>query len=210
MGLVPGGPWQRGFLLASQESDGGHGLEITVTDLAREQASWWIANIRAAAEHAPITDPRPMESMLTRKVFTDTAGGSSSSIKNGVGGFCPPFNWFYFPWPPLIRENRGNIYGVRFAHKLSCLEGFGVLLGLVTIPDVARNRGLEIRTDNAGFVGIFKKKHSACTYSYTIAKAEYDVACGLACKVNVVKTPRVSGVGEEVADALSKGDWERA
>ena len=33
---------------------------------------------------------------------------------------------------------------------------------------------------------------------------------GLACKVIVVKTRRCSGPGEESADALSKGDWDRA
>ena len=37
-----------------------------------------------------------------------------------------------------------------------------------------------------------------------------DIATGLACKLNVVKTRRCSGTGEEAADSLSKGDWEHA
>ena len=45
MNLVPGGAWQRGFLLAMQDKDGNHGAEVIVTDLAREQAAWWLANI---------------------------------------------------------------------------------------------------------------------------------------------------------------------
>ena len=114
------------------------------------------------------------------------------------------------PWPALVRENRENIFGVRFGHKLSCLEGFGGLLSLVTIPDIARNNEVDIRIDNSGFVGIYKKKHSSCPYAYTVAKAINDIAHGLACKVSVSKTPRVSGDEEIVADALSKGDWERA
>ena len=75
------------------------------------------------------------------------------------------------------------MYGVKFAHKLSCLEGVACLIGLITIPSIARNSDIEIFTDNAGFVGIFKKKHSVCPYAYTIAKAIADVAEGLACRV---------------------------
>ena len=43
-----------------------------------------------------------------------------------------------------------------------------------------------------------------------MAKALNDIATGLACKLNVVKTRRCSGTGEEAADSLSKGDWEHA
>ena len=69
---------------------------------------------------------------------------------------------------------------------------------------------MDIKIDNAGFVGIYRKKHSSCPYAYTVTKAKYDVSLGLACKVTVSKTPRVSGIGEVVADALSKGDWNTA
>ena len=99
---------------------------------------------------------------------------------------------------------------MKFGHKLSCLEGFGGLLGLVTVPNIARNNEVDIKIDNSGFVGIYRKKHSSCPYAYTVAKAINDIACGLACKVTVSKTLRVSGNEEIVADALSKGDWERA
>ena len=114
------------------------------------------------------------------------------------------------PWSTLVRENRENILGVKFGHKLSCLEGFGGLLGLVTIPDIARNKEVDIRIDNSGFVGIYRKRHSSCPYAYTIAKAIYDVGRGLACRVSVSKTPRLSGKEDIIADALSEGDWEKA
>ena len=92
--------------------------------------------------------------------------------------------WFYVPWPTIIRENRQNSLGVKFAHKLSCLEGFSSLLGLVMVPDLARNNEIMLPNDNAGFVHVFQKKHSSCPYTYTVAKALYDVANGLNCKVN--------------------------
>jgi hypothetical protein len=148
--------------------------------------------------------------MLAQIFFTDAVGGSKSKIKNGAGGFCPPNAWFYNAWPRLIRENRSNSLGVKFASKLCVLEGFASLLGLVTIPDVARNSEVHLMCDNAGFVAVYKKKHSLCPYSYAIAKAINDVSDGLGCKMQLVKTRRCSGQGEVVADALSKGDWEVA
>ena len=184
-------------------------MEVEVSDLAREQAGLWVEIIRAAQEHSPIPDPRLMSSMLSRKVFTDAAGGARDRLRNGVGGICPPYNWFYMPWPALVRENKMNSLGVRFASKMSCLEGFGALLGLVTIPDIARNAEIELMVDNVGFVMVYAKKHSSCPYTYTIAKAIYDVSLDLACHVRVTRTARVSGTGEEVADALSKGEWDR-
>ena len=84
------------------------------------------------------------------------------------------------------------------------------LVGLASMPNLARNKEVDIMCDNAGFVGIYQKKHCSCPYTYTIAKALFDVAKGLGCRVRVKKTPRISGHGEMVADALSKGDWGRA
>ena len=122
----------------------------------------------------------------------------------------PTTQLFYMPWPALVRNNRENSLGVKFGNKLCCLEGFGGLLGLVTIPDLARNSEVIIHCDNAGFVAVYKKKHSHCPYSYTLAKAINNVGPGLGCRVKVEKTRRCSGLGEEVADTLSKGDWDKA
>ena len=114
------------------------------------------------------------------------------------------------PWPSIIRENRQNSQGVRFAHKLSYLEGFGALVGLTTVPGLIRNSNAVLYNDNSGFVNAYAKKHSPCPYLYSVAKAVHDVALGLNCKVRVVKTKRCSGLGERAADALSKGDWNQA
>ena len=210
MWLVPNGPWQRGFLLNMQDSTKPSGHFVEINPLAQEQASWWSQNIRAACEESDILDPRPMGSMLPIEVFTDAAGGDAGKIRNGMGGFIPPHHWFYMPWPQLIRDNRENSLGTRFANKLCTLEGLAALTALATIPDLARNREVVVYCDNAGFVAVFKKKHSRCAYAYTVAKALHDVGEGLASVVKVVKTRRCSGVGEEAADALSKGDWDRA
>jgi len=64
------------------------------------------------------------------------------------------------PWPKIIQENRQNSLGVRFSHKLCTLEGYAALLGLVTVPDIARNNEIELMVDNSGFIGVYNKRHS--------------------------------------------------
>ena len=68
------------------------------------------------------------------------------------------------PWHEIIRENREKTLGVKFSHKLSCLEGYGALVGLVSVPDLARYSEIELLNDNARFVHVFRKKHSSCRH----------------------------------------------
>ena len=66
----------------------------------------------------------------------------------------------------------------------------------------------EIFVDNGGAVDIYKKGQStACFYSYTVAKAIYDVARGLNCRVVLSKVHMYSDVGYTAADALSKAGF---
>ena len=140
-------------------------------------------------------------------VFTDAAGSYTAKLRNGAGTFCPPFDWSYMPWSTLIRENRPNSLGIKYANKLCCLEGVGALIGLTTIPDRARNREVIILCDNAAFVATYKKKHSSCEYAYSVANAINDAGTALGAVTKLVKMHRCSGPAEEAADALSKGDW---
>jgi hypothetical protein len=190
MFLVWGGQWQRGFLLQLQDSRLPSVFMWLVSDLARLQAEWWLLNMRAATVATSIQDMRPMETMNAKTVYTDAAGGAEGKKKNGVGCYHPPKNWFYMPWPQLIRYNTPTSLGVRFASKLSALEGFAALAGLATMPEEARNSEVKLLCDNAGFVFAYKAKTSRCPYVYTLAKAIHDVGEGLACRVKLVKTPR--------------------
>ena len=85
-----------------------------------------------------------MSSLTPVSVFTDAAGGDASKIKNGIGSFAPPGDWCYMPWPQLIRENRENTDGVKFAHKLCTLEGFAALCGHVGQPLITSGLVLHI------------------------------------------------------------------
>ena len=151
-----------------------------------------------------------MGSMSPVLVYSDAAGGNAAKLRNGAGSFCPPASWCYMPWPALIRENRENSLGTKFANKMCCLEGVAALLGLVTIPDLARNKEVIILCDNSAFVSTYKKKHSSCEYAYSVGKAIHDIITALEAVTKIVKTCRCSGPAEEAADALSKGERERA
>ena len=175
-----------------------------------EQALWWITHLGISTNHNSIPDVREMGCVKPVLVYSDAAGGSNWSVGGGIGGICPPHVWFYAPWPQLINSNRESSLGVRFAHKLTTLEGFRALVGLAVIPNLARNGEIHILVDNSGFVAIYGKKSSKCLYDYTIAKAIADIARGLSCTVRVLKTRRMSGTGEVIADALSKAEWSRA
>ena len=188
MWLVHGGPWQRGFLLRTQRELKPPGYKVPVSNMAKEQAAWWIVNLQAGREISRIPDPRPMGNMCPILVYTDAAGGNASKIGNGIGGFCPPNNWFYMPWSDLIRSNRPNSEGTKFAHKMCSLEGLAALVGLATIANRARNQEVHILCDNSAFVAAYRKKHSTCAYAYTVAKAINDVGEGLSCVVKIVKT----------------------
>ena len=154
--VSPWGPWQRGFLLRLQDSSKPHGFMFEIPETVKLQAAWWTTHLRAAKEESSIVDPRPMGRMNPVQIYTDAAGGDASKIKNGIGCYTPPKNWCYMPWPNLIRDNRSNSEGVKFAHKLCSLEGFAAVCGLASIPEVARNNEVVIHCDNAAFVAVFK------------------------------------------------------
>ncbi len=93
---------------------------------------------------------------------------------------------------------------------MSALELVGPLLVLCCGAD--RLRGLAVRfwVDNAGACNIWRHGYSSsCSLSTTVVKAIAGVAAGLGCRVDLVKVGRCSSPATEMADALSKGDFDR-
>ena len=100
MWLVPGGQWQRGFLLRLQDSLKPHGFMFEIPETVKLQAAWWTTHLRAAKEESSIVDPRPMGRMNPVQIYTDAAGGDPNKIKNGIGCYTPPKKWCYMLlWP---------------------------------------------------------------------------------------------------------------
>ena len=84
MWLVHGGPWQRGFLLRTQQETKPPSYKVPVSSLAKEQATWWITSLQAGKEISKIPDPRPMGNMCPILVNTDAAGANAAKIRNGI------------------------------------------------------------------------------------------------------------------------------
>ena len=100
--------------------------------------------------------------------------------------------------------------GVKFSSKLTTLEGLGCLTQLAVSHRELRGKAVRLWCDNSGFVHAMRSGSSTCLYVATISKALMEVARGLDIRFEVVKTGRMSGPGERAADALSKGDMDRA
>ena len=212
--LVPGGKWERGWLgsLAPSLNTPKH-LELKPDGLVRSQAEWWIINMASTINWSPIPDIREISPADALVVYPDAAGGSDTNISLGLGGVVwtnKDKPWVYLPWPYNIRTDMKDEKGNKFARKLSMLEAAAALATVCANPDVVRNNNIRVASDNIGFVLATRKGNCRCKFTLTIIMALNHVAEGLNSGLEVVKTPRVSGPGEKVADHLSKGRFEDA
>ena len=186
---------------------------IKVSKELRDQASWWCrAMIAAQQEETQIPDVRRWFPNKFVPVYPDAAGGSDTAVGRGFGGVV----WeedrpmVYGAWPQHVQQNRRDKNGVRFARKLSLLEGVAALATVAGNARRLRGRAVKVFTDNAGLFQAFNKAHSRDPYCYTIMMALRDVCRYLDIKASVCWTPRCSSEGEAVADHLSKARFQEA
>ena len=121
-----------------------------------------------------------------------------------------PGIWTQGRWPRWLNEGKTNNLGVRFSQKLSTLEG---LAGLAMITAVVQeNMGGDLTwfCDNQGCVESWRHGTSGDIWLATVMKAIHDLCRGCGITLEVIWSPRMSGPGPRVSDALSKGDTDRA
>ena len=170
------------------------------------QLLFWHVMLRVCSGEVAIPEVADMAAAGALEAFTDAAGGSADSPGNGTGGVLGGW-WFYVPWSVRIRAGGWRVDGVKVSRKLSALELVGPLV--VVAADQLRNRRLVIWVDNAGSVAIWRKGYSnKCRLSSTLVAAMAAVAAGLGCQVAVRKIARCSDVGSQLADHLSKGNFD--
>ena len=78
-----------GYLIKLQDSREPHSAIYQIPDLAKEQANWWLLNLKAAQVESSILDPREQHQMDPIEIYTDAAGGDELSLKMEQGGFAP-------------------------------------------------------------------------------------------------------------------------
>ena len=160
--------------------------------------------------------PSPRELFLHNFVglYPDAAGGSDADPRKGLGGCIMlrkgELPWVYLPWPLIIRENRRSDEGMKFASRLSVLEAVAALALLSSEPAMLKSKAVRIYSDNMGFVLSYSKGLSTCPYVMTVVMALSAVVRALDIQLSVLWSPRRTGLGEQIADDLSKGSLDDA
>ena len=207
--LIPGGNWERGFLLKDASSSENLQKLVNCSANTISQTQYWARAISSSLDNpSHIPDPHVYVPMKSVDIYTDAAGVSASDFGLGLGGLMNIDNmtrYVYVQHSKLIRSAQNSCDGEAPGRKLSFLEAAAILATVSAFADRLRGNHITVWTDNIGVVWAFKKEHSRDLYCYTVMKALADVCRGMNIGLLVNKTPRCSGKSEVIADMLSKG-----
>ena len=182
---------------------------VPISAEMKKQLSFWFYMIQVCAGRGSIPDPDASLPSWAVDIYTDAAGGTTSSPGHGAGVVCNTW-WAYLPWSRAINRGDPSPSGRSLARGMSALELVGPLLAISSGYHLCKNTALRLWVDNAGSVYIWKKGYSSsCQLSTTLVKAIAQVAAGLGCTVDIVKVTRCSTPLATMADALSKAAFMR-
>ena len=80
----------------------------------------------------------------------------------------------------------------------------------MAVEEISANGSVLLWVDNIGAVWAAVNQSSRSLLVYTVVKAILDLADGLGVRVKLCHTGRRTGVGEKVADHVSKGEVKLA
>jgi hypothetical protein len=207
--LIPAGKFSMDAIMATlAQSDTQE--HLTLSDRTRQQLELWIGLLRTCSGNTAIPFPFDTPPAWSVNAYTDAAGGSATNKASGTGG-CMGDWWFWIPWAKRIQHGILKHEGKKVGRKLTALELIGPLVVLAANFDNCRYRQVTVWVDNSGAIGVWQKGYSNhCTLSTTIVKATSAIAAAAGCDLFIRKITRCSNAGSRVADALSKGEFERA
>ena len=208
--IVFNGEWEKAFLVGLEDVDKPKTNKVKMRRWNKEQAQWWITALTRGVMGTRIPSTLVFTSPEVVNCYCHAASEDQNSGAGGVIWSEGQKPWIQMKWPSWITKGRVNGMGDTFQHKLSTLEGFGCILILTAAPEMVRGRTVRIHCDNAGFIFGYRKKRSRCVYVSTLTKTLHDVALGLDIQLELVKARRLSTVGDEIADLLSKNRQSEA
>ena len=184
--LIPGGKWQRSWLLAHDRTQGGTrkadlSQVLKLSEGAIWQLKWWQAALRSCENGAPIPDIRGWARVDGITLHSDAAGGGPGAGFGGVGVACPgetSMAWTQETWPEWLNKGEKSRAGVKMNQKLSTLEGFAALAMLAGVAKEAQGHTVYLHVDNAGFIYGYEAGNSRCLYVASVAKALFDLGEG--------------------------------
>ena len=211
--LVPAGRFHINHILRASAASKVKTDSLLVDHQLRDQFTFWKIMLQVCSGWVAIPDPDARLPAWSWDVYTDASGGGfgANGLRSGCGvGAVASGWWAYIPWSTTICRGPPGVDGRRLNRKMSALELVGPLLVIAAGYQLCRNRPVRIWVDNAGSVGIWRKGYSTCcALSTCIVKAIAVLAAELGCWLEVVKITRCSNAGANMADALSKADFDR-
>ena len=207
--LIPAGRFNLCHLVKANSVSSDRKFRVEMGPELKRQLWFWLTMVRVSSGFSRIPDPVDRCPVWTRECYTDAAGGSLSGVGRGTGVVSQDW-WAQVPWPRKINCGVKAEDGKKLSRKLSALELVGPLICVAAGHEWCRGRPVRIWVDNMGSVRIWKKGYSSsCGLSTTLVRAIAAVAAGLGCCVTIEKITRCSETGASMADALSKGEFEK-
>ena len=211
--LVPQGKFHIDHILrAAAQSDNKAEIVCVEGPLFR-QLEFWFVMLRSCSNRVAIPNPDLQLPVWALDFYTDAAGGGLDQhglrCGRGVGAVGSSW-WAYIPWSRTICIGPTLQDGTRLNRKMSALELVGPLLVVSAGFNVCKGMPVRVWVDNSGSVAIWRKGYStSCRLCSTIVKAIGTVAAGIGCRLDVTKILRCSTPEADMADALSKGAFQR-
>ena len=183
---------------------------VTATEWCRAEAFFWKALLPFCGKRMPLPDPDESMPPWSVQVYTDSAGGSMTTLGVGMGAVIFPHWWTYAKWGTSINCGKRYRDGKKISNKMSALELISPLAVLCAAGKELMGKPVEFLVDNSGSVAIFKKGWcTSCMLCTTLVVAISQVAAALHCKVDLKKVKRCSTIEACAADSLSKGDFKK-
>ena len=205
--------WERGFLLSMFRNTTDKKEVVKLNKLLEDQLHWWRITLLRGKLGWPIESLKPRFRNYHLTMHCDAAGGSLNS-NNGYGGIVWLHTgerpWVMGKWCKDIQENKKMSWGKEFGKDMSVLEAGAILACMTACRRWLRGRPVLNICDNAGTVWGIRKGRSTNLFLYTILKAIVEIAEGLDIELRVEHANRMTNAGDRIADALSKGDIQRA
>lgn len=207
--LVPLGRFHISNLMTANRTSTNPRDLVEIVPGLKSELQFWKHLLPLCSGLAPIPNPIGNLPDDAINVYTDAAGGSWREPGKGVGAVTKGW-WAYLAWTRAINVGKEYEPGRKLDRAMSALELIGPLMVLTAGHQWCKNKAVRVWIDNIGAVCIWKKGYSSsCNLSTTIVKACATIAAGINCQFEIEKITRCSSVETDMADALSKSDFNR-
>jgi hypothetical protein len=200
------------FLSAFEED---YEILLPVPEQFVKDLAIWAAVVTDSADWLPIPVEVPNPPYGAMEFVSDAAGGAGSEEWVGVAsiGLKTEKSFWYLcrgSWPPAVFTYRDE-KGASLSQKMTTLELIGLLLPLLTVPGMVRNRDIILGVDNLGVVFAWENGYAkGDLLASVLVRALGIIAAYLECRVHVRHVPRMTSLASIMADSLTRASTANA